>query len=140
MIEKFQKLRAMSQAEIAHRLREQVRRETDKLRFNAHLGPDSDPELDELIRRHNNSLKSYFHHGPARRFYASIQQRERITNFVLQHFPEWIDRALQKADAICDHRVDLLAYEDLYLGQNIDWHRDPVTGFQWPHRFWTEYD
>src|SRR5262245_7226221 len=102
MIEKIHKLRSMSHCEITHRLREQVRRETDKLRFHAHRTPDDDPELDEMIRRHDDSLKNYFQHRPARRFYASTQERERITNFTLQHYPDWIDRTLKMAEALCD--------------------------------------
>ena len=140
MMEKLRKLRSMSHCEITHRLREQVRRESDKLRFHAHRTLDDDSELDDLIQGHDDSLKNYFQRSPARRFYVSIQQREPITNFTLQHHPDWIDRTLKTAEALCDHRVDLFAYRDIYLGPSIDWHRDPITGFQWPRRFWTEYD
>src|SRR5262252_847180 len=119
MIEKLHKLRSMSQCEITHRLREQVRRKTDKVRFHAHRTLDDDPELDALIQRHDDSLKNYFQHSPARRFYASIQQRERITDFTLQHYPDWIDRTLNTAEALCDHRVDLFTYRDIDLGPSI---------------------
>ena len=63
------RLRQMSRSEIMHRLREQFRRKADKLRFSSQFRLDEDTELDELIQRHGSSLKTYFLHGPGRRFY-----------------------------------------------------------------------
>src|SRR5207253_6013962 len=50
------------------------------------------------------------------------------------------ERSVQQAGFLCEHRVNLLAFRDVALGGDIDWHRDPVTGFQWPRRYWAEYD
>jgi len=136
MIEKLAKLRHMSASELAHRAREQMRIATDRMR----TPDDADPELDDLIKRHGSSLKSYFAYGPARRFYASVQERNGVVSFLNELHPEWHDRAVQEAKALCEHRVNLLAYRDVELGKSIDWHRDPITGFQWPKRFWADYD
>src|SRR6185436_8338272 len=137
---KLTRLRQMSNAELAHRVRERFRRNADRMRFRANLGLDDDPELDGLIQRHGSSLKSYFQHGPARRFYASTQSREGVANLTLQRYPEWLDRAIQEAGALCEHRVNLLAYRDVSLGAHIDWHRDPISGFQWPRGYCADYD
>jgi len=139
MIEKLKRLTGMSSSEIAHRLREQYRRERDKLQFHTKLQAHVDPELDELIRRNGSSLKSYMQ-GAARRFYASTQDRNSTANyFQLQH-REWFDSAIQDANVLCEHRVNLLAYRNIRLGAYIDWHRDPVSRFEWPRRYWADYD
>ena len=133
------RLGQMSVAEIAHRIREQFRRHADKVQFRAQLQRDYDPELEVLIQRNASSLKSYLRSGPARRFYASTRDRERTATFIEQRYPEWIDRAIAKADVLCEHRVTLFG-RDVHLGADIDWHRDPMSGFQWQRRYWTEYD
>lgn len=139
-MEHVRKIAGMSAAEIAHRLREQFRRRVDKLRYASQTAPDADFELDELIRRHGSSLKSYFLHGPAHRFYASVQEREGITEFVAQRYPEWLHVTVEHARILCEHRVNLFAYADVPLGPSIDWHRDPISGFQWPRQYWADYD
>jgi hypothetical protein len=139
MIEKLKRLQAMSGAEIAHRMREQFRRETDRLRYRGRFRMDHDRDLDALIQRHG-SLKTYFLNGPARRFYASTEDRDIALNFITQQFPEWFDRTMEEAAALCEHRVSLLAHEAVPLGRSIDWHRDPISGFEWPSRYWADYD
>jgi Heparinase II/III N-terminus/Heparinase II/III-like protein len=129
----------MSASEIGHRLREQFRRHGDRLRFQPAFRVDDDPELDDLIRRNDSSLKTYIQE-PARRFYASTQVRRDIANYFSLHHPEWFNRTIQQAAALCDHRVNLLAYHNVQIGANIDWHRDPISGFQWPREFCADYD
>ena len=116
------------------------RRNADRLRFRSPHQLDDDPELDELISRHGSSVKTYFMHGPAGRFYESTHDRDGMIRCFSSQFPEWLDRAMQQAAAMREHRVDLLAFPDVRLGDNIDWHRDPISGFQWPRRFCADYD
>ncbi len=140
MIEILKKLRAMSLAEIAHRVRERGRREADRFQMRAGFRIDDDPELDALIERHSSSLKSYFVHGPARRFYTSTHDRESVAEFIGDQYPEWFDRTIQEAALLCGHYVNLFAYRDISLGPDIDWHRDPLSGFHWPRHYWGGYD
>src|SRR5216117_2588045 len=93
----LRKLRQMSSNETAHRLREQLRRKADYVRFRTGLGGSQDRELDALIRRHGSSLKSYFSHGPARRFYESTQDREGTSHFVSSRYPAWLERTIHQA-------------------------------------------
>src|SRR6266700_928490 len=94
MLEKLNRLKEMSRNEIAHRVREIVRREVDRARFRTGIGLNEDPELDLVIAAHQSSIKRYLSEGPARRFYSSTQDRERTAQFVADHFPEWIDQAI----------------------------------------------
>src|SRR5438477_190915 len=137
---KLSRLRQMSSSEMAHRLREQIRREADRMRFRSQFQINEDHELDDLIARHDSSLKTYITQGPARRFYASTEDREATFTFIKRHHTLWLDRAIEEADRICEHRVSLLAYEDISLGPVIDWHRDPISGYEWPRQYWADYD
>ena len=72
----------------------------------------------------------------SRRVTAGDEQR----NSSQEHFPQWVDSAVREADMLCEHRVDLLAFTDVYLSPRINWHCDPISGFEWPRRFWAKYD
>jgi hypothetical protein len=45
-----------------------------------------------------------------------------------EHLPEEVERIIHEANNICGHKFDLLGYEQLNYGPNIDWHTDPVHG------------
>ena len=136
----FTKLRRMSASEIAHRLREQGRRELDRMRSRTGREPREDRQLDMLIEKHG-SIKNYWQEAAARRFYVSTRDGGgRTAQFITEHFPQWVDRAVREADILCEHRVDLLAFTDVCLSPRINWHSDPISGFEWPRRFWTKYD
>src|SRR5215831_11105132 len=131
MREKLSRLREMSYTEVAHRLREECRKEVDRIRFKTGMH-DRDIE--------GSSLKTCLQNGPARRFYASTQERQRISQLVSERFPEWMDRSIQDAENLLDHRLNILGYSDVPLGDEIDWNHDPVSGFQWPRKYWADYD
>ena len=44
--------------------------------------------------------------------------------------------SLAPAEKICQHRFDLLGYQDLDFGTPIDWHLDPVHGKRAPRKTW----
>src|SRR5262245_26888817 len=139
MIETFKRLLRMPRAEMAHRLREQCRIRVDKLKFHAGSRFDSDAELERWIASHP-SLKDYFLRGPARRFYPSTQNRQRTTTLIENQYPHWLQRMTEDAAALCRHQVNLLAFRGLSLGPRINWHADPISGFEWPRHYWADYD
>ena len=138
MFEKVNRLREMSNAEISHRLRERWRQQADRWRYLCGFH-QNDVEFDHLVRRHD-SAKAYLGHGVLRRFYSSTQDSQAITQFLTVRFPNWMDRTLQEAIRLSAHRVNILGYIQVPLGDQIDWHRDPVSGHQWPRRYWADYD
>jgi hypothetical protein len=135
----FTKLCRMSGNELAHRLWEQGRRKVDYLRYRAGVQLREDRQLDGLVEKYG-SIKSYLQRAASRRFYVSTQARERTRLFITEHVPEWLERSVRDAAVLCEHRVDVLAFTDVNLGKNINWHFDPISGFEWPRRFWTHYD
>lgn len=52
------------------------------------------------------------------------------------HLSHEADGIIHEADHICRHKFDLLGYEKLDYGPNIDWHSDPVHGKRSPLRPW----
>src|SRR6516225_9525903 len=121
MFEKVGRLREMSGNELAHRLREKIRQEVDRVRYRICVGMTHDVELDALISAHGSSFKSYLRQGPASRFYASTQDRDKTSRFMAEHFPECVDRAIREGMRLSEHRLNILGQENVELGQDIDW-------------------
>ncbi len=151
----WKRLRGMTADEIIYRVREKLRFETDRVRLHwneddeaernlwrcfdcfAHTDGGSNPFAET-----NPSFKKYLQEGPAQRFYLPVTQdrRAELREFVEGYFPEWKKKAIEEADRLCQHRVELLGLGEIQLGRNINWHRDPITGRSWPRRFWADYN
>lgn len=129
------RLRSMPAREIGYRLRERLQIEAERIRL--HLAPghtlDTGSHPEAYCR---GSLALAFD----ARFYISPSDRVTIRRFVEDHFPEWLEKATTEAEDLCRHRMELLGYEPVELGPKIQWHRDPITGTEWPRRFWADYD
>jgi hypothetical protein len=126
---RLSRLGHMPAREIGFRLRERYLLESERIRHGLH-GTESWPEA-----AHSAMLESL-----AQRFYISPQERNDLPAFVQSTFPTWVSKAIREADALCDHRMELLGYGTVDLGPRIDWRRNPVTGVEWPRRFWADYD
>src|SRR5438105_2027045 len=134
MLERLHRLRKMSNAEVAHRLRERWRKETDRLRFYYRRKED-DAGFDRLTEPHHASLKEYLCKQGSSRFYPPVQDGEGTLRFIAEQFPEWFDHAVHEAGRLSEHRLNILGHSDVALDGDIDWHRDPVTGFQWGRQY-----
>src|SRR5258708_18408850 len=77
--------------------------------------------------------------GPSLRagafFFAPGQVQERVA-LLKQHLPAEVERTIQEADEILQHRFRLLGYRDLDYGSEIDWHLDAVHGKRAPLKAW----
>ena len=49
-------------------------------------------------------------------------------------------RFINSAENIVDGRIDLLGLKNLYVGREIDWHREPVSSKQSPLKHWKQFD
>ncbi len=134
------RLLEMPKDEIVYRLRERARIETDRGRFYLRIGGPEDREFKELVRQ-QTSIKSYFMHGPAGRFYSGVHRgsKGRITD-LLNGTPGWVDRAIAEGVKLLNHRVDILGYSGVNLGTDIDWNRDPISDNRWEPSYWADYD
>src|SRR6185369_5844375 len=132
---KLNRLVKMDTRELVYRVQEKFRSEAERLR--CYVGVDGSPAVDVL-----DNFKSYLVQKAEPHFYfrAAGSERERRWDFIRRTVPMWIEQAVEDAERICRHKVQLLGFGEVDLGEAIDWHRDPLTGKSWPRRFWADYD
>jgi len=96
-------------------------------------------ELDCLLEPHGGSLKRYLLERASSRFYPSIHDADETVRLVIEEFPEWIDRTIDEAGRLSEHRLNILGHNDVELDGDIEWHSDPVSGFKWDRKYWADY-
>ena len=47
---------------------------------------------------------------------------------------------LEKADNIVEGKFDLLGFEQLDFGKEVDWHLEPISGKRSPLKHWKQFD
>jgi hypothetical protein len=132
----------MRPKEVGYRIREKLRKETDRARLWFSIdGADIDRDFAALLERQESS-RSWLMKAPSRRFYSSVNpsNRQKLVGLILRHRPEWIDRAAAEGDRLVEHEMNLLGHGGIKVDHEIDWQRDPVTGYAWPRRYWADYD
>ena len=70
------------------------------------------------------------------RFYCDPEDAPRVIEILRRRMPEQADAILAGAERILDHRFDLLGYNGLDFGHDIDWSLDPVHGKRAPFIPW----
>jgi hypothetical protein len=71
----------------------------------------------------------------AKFFFNTGELGERVP-LLREHLPEEVENTITEADAICRHEFNLLGYEKLNCGPDIDWHLDIVHGKRAPLKPW----
>jgi len=67
-------------------------------------------------------------------FFFNRDSIDGLLALLRQRVPGQAERIVHQAEKICQHRFDLLGYEDLDYGQVIDWHLDLVHGKRAPQK------
>ena len=111
--DRWQKLRTMSREELLVRSRQELGKHTDELLVRAGYDFPGKVALDQSQPK------------PAHFFFAP-EQIPSIISTLTARLPRDIDQIVTRANRICAHRFDLLGFEDLDFGADIDWHLDPV--------------
>lgn len=82
----------------------------------------------------------FFKNGDTR-FFPSFSRRKETVESFRNLFGEKNERwFIDKASKIVDGRFDLLGYQNLDLGSEIDWHLEPVSGKRSPLKHWKQFD
>jgi hypothetical protein len=79
------------------------------------------------------------HFGRAARgglFFFSPEEVANRIALIKRHLPESVDRTIEEAQQILQHRFNLLGYESLDYGSEIDWHFDAVHDKRAPLTPW----
>ncbi len=142
IVSKLNRLRAMSMDEISYRVRDICRIQADRAKVLFRVRSAFEAEFTELANNYGGSVKRYLETVPAQRFYGSIRpdRRDSTKDLVTTTMPQIVDQAITEGDRLLAHRVNLMSWRGVVLGKEIDWNRDPISGVQWPRRFWADYD
>lgn len=70
------------------------------------------------------------------RFFFTPAEIPALVNELKRIVPGQTNDIVVRAESICRHRFDLLGYEDLDYGAEIDWHLDAVHGRRAPLKPW----
>jgi hypothetical protein len=117
----FRRVRAMSLYELADRLRQQATTRIDLLRYK--IGARFESHVAESAAL-----------ATMPRFFFSAAEIPRLCSLVRELFPQEAEAIIERAEHICQHRFDLLGYEDLDYGAEIDWYADRVHGKRAPRK------
>ncbi len=118
----YQRVLAMDRAEIADRIRQQATARFDLARHKA--GADFAPRMLATVS------------GAQPRFFFSSEAVPELCTRLRDLFPETVKQMIERAERICEHRFDLLGYDTLDYGSEIDWHCDRVHGKRAPRKPW----
>lgn len=69
-------------------------------------------------------------------FFFSPDEIPRIAAVLRKHMPDQCAAIVAAADGICRHEFDLLGFEKITYGNQLDWHLDPVHDKRFPRRVW----
>ena len=113
---------SMDSAELTDRIRQQVQKRADAILFGLGIAPS---------RREINAREV-----ASRRFFFQSEKIPQYLNLLRERMPQQTEAIVKTAEKICQHRFDLLGYQDLDYGPEIDWHLDRVHGKQAPRDLW----
>jgi hypothetical protein len=114
------KIGGMDGREVRHRSWQEIRKRWDILLSRIHYDFSRNAFADDGRR--------------AGSFFFKPSQVEEIILLLRQRVPHAIEQTITKADRILAHRFDILGFEDLDYGEEIDWHLDVVHGKRAPVR------
>ena len=119
---RFDRLKSMRRDELFDRLRQYVTARIDVISYRA-----------------GNNLSGASDSGPAGtfgRFYFTPAEIPELIGTLRQILPGQAREIVLQAEKIRGHRLDLLGYEALDYGAEIEWHCDFVHGKQAPRKPW----
>ncbi len=73
---------------------------------------------------------------PGGKFFFDAEEVPGRIALLQKSLPQEVGLILSEADAICEHRFNLLGYTDIEYGKEIDWHLDPVHRKRAPLKPW----
>jgi hypothetical protein len=113
---------SMDRHELIDRLRQYVTARVDLLRYGGHY------DFATGLRAGAAPAEGRFFFEPA--------EVQGLCAALKQVFPRETDDIVCRAEKICRHHFDLLGYESLDYGADIDWHLDVVHGRRSPRKAW----
>ncbi len=140
---KLKKLKGRSLDELRVRGSQKLSALAEKRKLTKETQLPSDEEfynlLDKKIISTNNLTREkfleHFRTRTSPNFFKSFHEAEK-TKESLSCFEN--SALIEKANRICNGRFDLLGFKELFFGEPVDWHIDPVSGNHTPLVHWSE--
>jgi hypothetical protein len=120
--DRYRRLLSMGPDELRERLRQQLTARSDLWRYRLGVGFTPEQQTDGA--------------GKQPRFFFSGDKIPRLCSLLRERLPSQAEAIIRSAERVCQHRFDLLGYEDLDYGKEIDWHLDRVHGKRAPRKPW----
>jgi len=121
--DRLNRLASMSGDELADRVRQRLYAHEDVLRWRVGL-PHRNPMRRDAV--------------PAPNFFFQQADIDSLCELLKQRLPLQVESIVAQADQICLHRFDLLGYEQLDYGKEIDWHADLIHAKRAPRRLFDD--
>jgi hypothetical protein len=146
-IDKFRKIKGKSWTEIRTRGEQAISARTDQIGLSGKL--PSDEELLRLIdksflRREKitaEKLYEQFFAEAEYNFFPAFRQKEKTLEVFRREFGERSARFfIERAEKAIEGKFDLLGFQNLDFGAEVDWHFEPVSGKRSPRKHWKQFD
>jgi len=98
------------------------------------LGKRIDGALSQVGWEFGNTGWTRLTSAPPGQFFFEQEEVPRVLSLLRERMPAECEQIVCRADRICQHRFDLLGYENLDYGPDIDWRVDRVHGKHSPNR------
>src|SRR6266567_952768 len=116
------RLSSMDSREVFDRVRQSLTARADLLRYR--LGHDFAGDT------------GFENAEPQGRFFFEPAEVPSLCVLLKRQFPSQANDIVLQAEKVCRHQFDLLGYENLDFGREIDWHGDVVHGKRGPRIPW----
>lgn len=141
----IRKMRGRSVSELLARGGQAVSAYSDQIGLGSKLPTDA--EFKKLVDQTQfgrspiigESLWQKFFKNADEQFFRSFVG-ETAANFRAAVGEDVCAKFIAKAELISEGRIDLLAYKDLFVGTEVDWHLEPVSGHRSPPVHWRQFD
>lgn len=146
-LEKLKKIKGKSWTEIRARGEQAISGYSEQIGLSGKL--PSDEEFIQLLNRSSfgnekitpeNMLSKFFEDAQFT-FFPSFRRKEKTLEAFRHNFGEKSARYfIDKAERAIAGKFDLLGYENLYFGADVDWHYEPVADKHSPKKHWKQFD
>lgn len=84
--------------------------------------------------------QKFFNNG-SEKFFLSFKQPDASIEAFKATFGERSGKAfIAAAENVIDGRIDLMGLKNLYVGRDVDWHREPLSSKRSPLKHWKKFD
>lgn len=146
-LDTLKKMKGKSWTELRTRGEQIIAARTDQFGWSGKL--PTDEEFFTLVDRSYfdgetptaTDLFVKFYEDAEYNFFPAFRQKAQTVEFFRAHFGAKTEKAaIEKAEKIVAGKFDLLGYENLDFGAEIDWHLEPRSGKRSPQKHWKQFD